>query len=172
MNEQGQNIAKTAITYSSWDNITVGSQTASLLCRWPGCGEYGGGQGYVRALEDMAWPVAALNRCHGWVLAPVRCCPGRCLGIDEDLRYFTGPRRRYDCHPGWLYSREDVDRYAVHVAATCGHAHAEQNGYFKSLVPVVDMNGVTVLDHNDEFIRPGTTLEGLAGQVKPFFQDV
>ena len=26
VNEQGQNIAKTAVTYSSWDNVTTGSQ--------------------------------------------------------------------------------------------------------------------------------------------------
>jgi acetyl-CoA C-acetyltransferase len=64
------------------------------------------------------------------------------------------------------FSREDVDRYAVMSQQRA--AHARDNGYFKSLVPVVDMNGVTILDH-DEFIRAGTTMEVLAG-LKPSFK--
>ena len=42
-------------------------------------------------------------------------------------------------------------------------AKAWANGYFaRSVVPVKDLNGITVLDH-DEFIRPGTTVQSLAG---------
>src|SRR6185437_4819487 len=45
------------------------------------------------------------------------------------------------------------------------------NGYFeKSVIPVKDLNGVTVLDH-DELIRPDTTVEGLAG-LKPSFAQI
>ena len=40
----------------------------------------------------------------------------------------------------------------------------------RSVVPVKDLNGLTVLDH-DEFIRPGTTVESLAG-LKPSFADI
>jgi acetyl-CoA C-acetyltransferase len=65
---------------------------------------------------------------------------------------------------GW--SRTDVDAYAAESQARA--AKAEANGYFaRSVVPVVDRNGLTVLDH-DEFIRPGTTVESLAG-LKPSF---
>ena len=65
------------------------------------------------------------------------------------------------------FSREDVDAYAVESQARAGKAQA--NGYFaRSVVPVKDRNGLTVLDH-DEFIRPGTTLEALA-QLKPSFE--
>jgi acetyl-CoA C-acetyltransferase len=65
------------------------------------------------------------------------------------------------------FSREDVDAYAVESQARAGKAQA--NGYFaRSVVPVRDRNGLTVLDH-DEFIRPGTTLEALA-QLKPSFE--
>jgi acetyl-CoA C-acetyltransferase len=65
------------------------------------------------------------------------------------------------------FSREDVDAYAVESQARA--AKAQANGYFaRSVVPVKDRNGLTVLDH-DEFIRPGTTLETL-GQLKPSFE--
>ncbi len=47
-------------------------------------------------------------------------------------------------------------------------AAAQEAGYFNgSVIPVVDFNGNTVLDH-DEFIRRGTTVETLAG-LKPSF---
>ncbi|GAA3864507.1 acetyl-CoA C-acetyltransferase [Saccharothrix violaceirubra] len=64
-------------------------------------------------------------------------------------------------------TREDVDAYALRSQRLA--AHAREHGYFaRSLVPVVDRNGVTVLDH-DEAIRPETTAEGLAG-LKPAFR--
>jgi acetyl-CoA C-acetyltransferase len=67
------------------------------------------------------------------------------------------------------FSREDVDAYAVESQARA--AKAQANGFFaRSVVPVRDRNGMTVLDH-DEFIRPGTTAEALAG-LKPSFEDI
>jgi acetyl-CoA C-acetyltransferase len=67
------------------------------------------------------------------------------------------------------FSREDVDAFAAESQARA--AKAQANGYFdKSIVPVRDMNGVTVLDH-DEFIRPGTTVESLSG-LRPSFADI
>jgi len=69
----------------------------------------------------------------------------------------------------WGYSRTDVDAYAVeshrraHAAATAG--------WFKpSVVPVRDINGLSILDR-DETIRPQTTLDTLA-QLKPSFADL
>ncbi len=64
------------------------------------------------------------------------------------------------------FSREDVDQYAVRSQERA--AAAQEAGYFNgSVIPVVDFNGNTVLDH-DEFIRRGTTVETLAG-LKPSF---
>ena len=63
-------------------------------------------------------------------------------------------------------SREDVDAYAARSQELASAAQAE--GRFKeSLVPVRDINEHVVLDR-DEFIRPGTTVESLAG-LKPSF---
>ncbi len=65
------------------------------------------------------------------------------------------------------FSREDVDTFAVESQARAAKAWA--NGYFsRSVVPVTDRNGMTVLDH-DEFIRAGATLESLSG-LKPSFE--
>ena len=64
------------------------------------------------------------------------------------------------------FSREDVDAYAVESQNRAEAAWSA--GYFaKSVVPVKDMNGVLILDH-DEHRRPGTTVEQL-GKLKPAF---
>jgi acetyl-CoA C-acetyltransferase len=64
------------------------------------------------------------------------------------------------------FSRQDVDAYAAESQARA--AKAQANGYFDgSVIPVRDVNGLIVLER-DEFIRPGTTVESLAG-LKPSF---
>ncbi|MFJ4408712.1 acetyl-CoA C-acetyltransferase [Streptomyces sp. NPDC088910] len=68
---------------------------------------------------------------------------------------------------GW--TRHDVDSFAALSQERA--AEAWKQGYFaRSVVPVLDRNGLTVLDH-DEFIRPGTTPETLA-KLKPSFADI
>jgi len=64
------------------------------------------------------------------------------------------------------FSREDVDAYAARSQDRAATAQAEGR-FSKSVVPVLDLNDHTVLDH-DEFIRPGTTVETLGG-LKPSF---
>jgi acetyl-CoA C-acetyltransferase len=57
------------------------------------------------------------------------------------------------------FSREDVDAYAVSSQQRAAKAWA--GGYFdRSVIPVVDQNGLTVLDH-DEHMRPESTVETL-----------
>ena len=67
------------------------------------------------------------------------------------------------------FSRTDVDTYAVESQERAGKAIA--NGLFdRSVVPVRDNAGLVVLE-KDEFPRPGTTVESLAG-LKPSFAQV
>ncbi len=67
------------------------------------------------------------------------------------------------------FSREDVDAWAVRSQDKAEAAWS--GGYFaKSVVPVKDINGVTILDH-DEHRRPGSTIEGL-GKLKPAFAGI
>ncbi|MGB6119509.1 MAG: acetyl-CoA C-acetyltransferase [Mesorhizobium sp.] len=58
------------------------------------------------------------------------------------------------------FSRDDVDAYAVESQKRA--AKAWEKGYFKkSVVPVKDQNGLTILDH-DEHMRPSTDMQSLA----------
>ncbi|MGZ4252289.1 MAG: acetyl-CoA C-acetyltransferase [Solirubrobacteraceae bacterium] len=64
------------------------------------------------------------------------------------------------------FSREDVDAYAARSQERA--AAARDGGKFKdSVIPVRDLNDHVVLE-KDEHIRPGTTVESLAG-LKPSF---
>jgi acetyl-CoA C-acetyltransferase len=80
----------------------------------------------------------------------------------------AGHRRRPHRHARRL-RREDVDAYAVESQRRA--ARAREAGWFAgSIVPVQDMLGQTILGH-DEFIKPQTTLEGLA-KLKPSFEQL
>jgi acetyl-CoA C-acetyltransferase len=65
---------------------------------------------------------------------------------------------------GW--TREDVDTFAVESNHRAAKAWADGR-FANSVVPVRDRNGVTVLDH-DEFIKPESTVEGMA-KLRPSF---
>ncbi|MFD0917208.1 acetyl-CoA C-acetyltransferase [Pseudahrensia aquimaris] len=59
------------------------------------------------------------------------------------------------------FSRDDVDAYAVESQKRA--AQSWEEGRFKnSIAPVKDINGLTLLDH-DEHMRPGTDMQNLAG---------
>jgi acetyl-CoA C-acetyltransferase len=68
---------------------------------------------------------------------------------------------------GW--SRHDVDAYASLSQERAAEAWKEGR-FERSVVPVVDRAGLTVLDH-DEHMRPGTTPESLAA-LKPSFATI
>ena len=64
------------------------------------------------------------------------------------------------------FSRDDVDAYAVESQKRAGKAWAEKR-FAKTIVPVRDVNGVVILDH-DEHMRPDTNMQTLAA-LKPSF---
>lgn len=67
------------------------------------------------------------------------------------------------------FSRDDVDAFAVESQKRA--ANAWKNGYFsKSVIPVRDVIGEVVLDH-DEHIRAGTDMQTLAA-LKPSFASI
>ena len=66
-------------------------------------------------------------------------------------------------------SRQDVDAFALESQKRA--TAARDAGYFdRSVVAVKDPLGLTILD-KDEFIKPNTTMEGLAG-LKPAFEQL
>ncbi|PWB93447.1 acetyl-CoA C-acetyltransferase [Methylosinus sporium] len=64
------------------------------------------------------------------------------------------------------FSRDDVDAYAVQSQQRAGRAWEEKR-FSKSIVPVKDVNGLTILDR-DEHMRPATDMQSLAA-LKPSF---
>ena len=64
------------------------------------------------------------------------------------------------------FSRDDVDAYAVESQKRAD-ASWKAGNFAKSVVPVTDVNGLTILDH-DEHMRPGATMQSLAA-LKPSF---
>ena len=164
VNEQGQNIAKTAITYSSWDDVTTGAQlhrycaggldavniaAAKVMA---GIEDLSCGGG-VESMSRLGIGASGAAQGDAWVAMKTY---GISQGIGADMVASMNG-----------YSREDVDRYALRSQQRA--AAAWKAGYFdKSVVTVRDMNGVVVLDH-DELVRPDTTLEALSG-LKPAFK--
>ncbi|MFC3569437.1 acetyl-CoA C-acetyltransferase [Paracoccus sp. TOH] len=67
------------------------------------------------------------------------------------------------------FSREEADALAVESQRRAARAWQE-NRFAKSIVPVRDQNGLTILDR-DEYLRPGTTLEDLA-KLKASFKEM
>ncbi|HVG51397.1 MAG TPA: acetyl-CoA C-acetyltransferase [Xanthobacteraceae bacterium] len=66
------------------------------------------------------------------------------------------------------FSRADVDAYAVESQKRA--ANSWEKGYFKkSVAPVKDVNGITILDR-DEHMRPSTTMQSLASLNPSFVQ--
>ncbi len=67
------------------------------------------------------------------------------------------------------FSRDDVDALAVESQRRAAAAWAEGR-FAKSVIPVTDVNGLTILDR-DEYLRPGTDMQTL-GALKPAFREM
>jgi acetyl-CoA C-acetyltransferase len=164
LGEQGGDIAKTAAIAAGYPETVAGVQ----LNRFCASGLEAVNQAAARVrsgFEDLilAGGVESMSRVPmgsdggAWAMDPATALTTGFVpqGIGADLIATLG---------GW--SREDVDTYAAESHHRAAKAWA--NGYFSdAIVPVVDRNGVTVLDH-DELVRPDTSVEGLAG-LRPSF---
>jgi acetyl-CoA C-acetyltransferase len=160
--EQGQNIAKTALVYSSWDDVTTGAQlhrycaggldaVNNIAMKIMSGMESMGAAGGVESMSRLPMGAGGAAAGDAWVAMHSY---GISQGLGADLQATLDG-----------ITRADVDRYAAQSQARA--AHARDNGYFdKSLVPVKDLNGVVILDH-DELIR-STTEESL-GKLNPSF---
>ncbi|MEZ5186791.1 MAG: acetyl-CoA C-acetyltransferase [Candidatus Nanopelagicales bacterium] len=165
--DQGADIAKTAAIFAGLPDTVAGTQL-NRFC--------------ASGLEAVN--VAAQKVRSGWdqliVAGGVECMSRVPMGSDGGA-WAMDPETAYDTYfvPQGIsadliatiegFSREDVDAYAVQsqqrTAAAWGAGH-----FAKSVVPVKDRNGVTLLDH-DEHMRPDTTLESL-GKLKPSFAGI
>jgi acetyl-CoA C-acetyltransferase len=163
--EQGGDIAKTAAQVAGWHESVPGLQ----LDRFCASGLEAVNQAASRVAagwEDLilAGGVESMSRVPmgtaggAWLQDPevslqIRAVP---QGVSADLLATLEG-----------YSREEVDGFALESQKRA--AHARDLGWFdRSVVPVKDINGLTVLER-DEFIKPDTTMAGLA-QLKPSFE--
>lgn len=67
------------------------------------------------------------------------------------------------------FSRDDADALAVESQKRAAAAWADRR-FDNSIVPVRDINGLTILDH-DEYMRPETDMQAL-GALRASFQDI
>jgi acetyl-CoA C-acetyltransferase len=165
--EQGSDIAKMIVQNADWDESVAGVQ----LDRFCASG--------LEAVNSAAAKIAS-----GWehlvVAGGIECMSrvpmgsnGGPMGGDPGFSLKTGfvPQGigadTIASLEGW--TRADVDAFAVESQRRA--AHARDAGFFdRSVVPVKDANGLTVLAQ-DDFIKPGTTLETLAG-LNPSFAGI
>ena len=161
--DQGANIAKAATQYAGWDDDVPGVQV-NRFC--------------ASGLETVN--MAAMKVRSGWenliVAGGVECMSRVPMGSDGGSMAFE-PKVNFRTQfvPQGIgadliatlggHSREDVDAFAVESQRRA--AHASSQGYFKSIVPVTDQNGLDVLA-NDEHIRPNTTMDDLSGLKSAF----
>ena len=67
------------------------------------------------------------------------------------------------------FTRDEADALAVESQKRAAAAW-EDNRFDKSIITIKDMNGITILDH-DEYMRPGTDMQSL-GSLKASFKDM
>ncbi len=163
--EQGSDVAKMIVQNADWDESVAGVQ----LDRFCASG--------LEAVNTAAARIAS-----GWedliVAGGVECMSrvkmgsnGGAMGGDPEFAMKTGfvPQGIGADLIATLdgYSRTDVDNYALESQRRA--TFARDNGYFdKSVIPVTDRNGLTILE-KDDFIKPNSTLEGL-GKLKASFE--
>jgi acetyl-CoA C-acetyltransferase len=156
--EQGADVARTAVLDAGWAE-TVAGVTQSRFCASGlesvnlAAAKVGSG------LEDMvvAGGVESMSR---WTMGS----DGGAWFMDPRINDKLGfiPQGISADLIGTLekFSRTDVDSYAVESQRRAAKAQAEGR-FNKSRVPVKDLNGLIMLDH-DEFIRANATVESLA----------
>ena len=162
--DQGANIAKAAVQYAGWDDDVPGVQI-NRFC--------------ASGLETVN--MAAMKVRSGWedliVAGGIECMSRVPMGSDGGSMAFEPKvNLRTQFVPQGIgadliatlggHSREDVDAFALESQRRA--SHASKQGYFKSIVPVTDQNGLDIIA-NDEHIRPNTTMDDLSA-LKPAFE--
>ena len=165
--DQGAVLPKTALLKAGWDFRVSGVQV-NRFCASGLEAVNLGAQKVASGWEDLviAGGVECMSRVPmgsdggAWAQDPATNCDTGFTpqGIGADLIATLGG-----------FSRHDVDSYALESQRRATAARAEGR-FKKSVIPVTDEIGLPVLEE-DEFIKPGTTLEGLGG-LKASFSDL
>jgi acetyl-CoA C-acetyltransferase len=165
--EQGADIARVAVLYANWAESVAGV-TQSRFCASGLESVNLAAQKVMSGMEDLvvAGGVESMSR---WAMGS----DGGAWAMDPRVNQLTGfaPQGIGADTIATLegFSRQDVDSFALRSQQKATKARAEGR-FAKSLIPVKDLNGMVVLDH-DEYIRSDATLEGL-GALKPSFEQM
>lgn len=163
--DQGAVIAKTAALAAGWDHDVAGV----VLNRFCASGLEAVNTAAMKVRSGwehliVAGGVESMSRVPmgsdggAWVMDPETNIATGFMpqGIGADLIATLGG-----------FSREDVDAFAMRSHQKAAAAW-QKSAFQKSIIPVKDRSGLTILDH-DELIRPDSTVEAL-GQLKPSFK--
>jgi len=161
--DQGANIARSALLYAGWDESVPGMQinrfcasgleSISMAAEKVRSGWYdllvAGGVESMSRVPMMADGGPMLIK--PMVNLDINLVP---QGVSADLLATLED-----------FSREELDEFSVRSQQRA--ALARESGYFTSVIPVEDQNGLPLLAQ-DEYIRPDVSMEGL-GKLKPAF---
>ena len=157
-NEQGADIARSAVLEAKWDQTVSGVQVDRFCASGLGAVNIAAGQ-IMSGQADMSigGGVESMSRVPmgssggAWMADPTVAYNAYFVpqGISADLL-----ATKYG------YSRTDVDSYAVESQKRASVAWKE-NRFKKSIINVEDQNQLTILD-KDEYMRPSTTMQSLA----------
>ena len=162
--EQGADIARTAVLKADYDQSVAGVQinrfcASGLEATNMAAGQIMSGQSQM----TIGGGVESLSR------VPMGS-DGGAMVADPSVaiqNYFVPQGVSADMIASkYGYSRDDVDAYSVE-SQNRAKAAWDENRFDKSITPVKDINGLTILDH-DEFMRPETTMQSL-GSLDPSF---
>ncbi|PQA42774.1 acetyl-CoA C-acetyltransferase [Amnimonas aquatica] len=162
--DQGADIAKTAALKAHWPNETAGVQ----LNRFCASGLEAVNLGAMKIRSGFE-ELVVVGGVESMSRVPMGS-DGGAWAMDPETNLETGfvPQGIGADLIATLegFSRTDVDSFAAESNKRAAHARAQ--GWFKgSVVPVTDLNGQVVLAE-DEFIKPDSTVEKLAG-LQPSF---
>ena len=156
--DQGANLAKAALLYAGWDDRVSGFQLNRFCAS--GLEAINLAAGKIRSgWEELivAGGVESMSR------VPMESDRGALLfdpAVISKIGYVPQGISADLIATRESFSREDLDFYALQSQTRA--TFAWENGYFdKSIIPILDQNGLLILD-KDEHIRPGTSLEKLA----------
>jgi acetyl-CoA C-acetyltransferase len=164
VSEQGGCIAKAAAMYAGFDDSVAGH----TLNRFCGSGLEAINQA-ASAIHSGYFDLAIAGGVESMSRIPIMSDGGAWM-IDPQVAVQTGfvPQGISADLIATLkgYTRETVDQFAVESQKRATRAWEEAR-FKKSIIPVLDINGHTLLDR-DEQIRPETTVKSLA-ELKPSF---
>ena len=164
--EQGGDVARSALLYAGWDESTPGLQinrfcASGLEAVNLAANQVRGGVGdlYVAGGVEMMSRVKMGSDGFSIAIDPYLAMKTYFVpqGIGADLIATL-----------YGFSRDDVDAFAVESQRRAARAW-EEGRFARSVVPVVDQNGLPILER-DEHMRPATDMQSL-GALKPSFKD-